>query len=44
MHVHASALAFLTFFAMLIIAQFFQRMLVLRWPDSTIGKAVAVLN
>ena len=43
MHVHIGALEFLVFAAKLIIASFLLRLVSWRWPESAIGKAIAVI-
>lgn len=43
MHVHADAVGFVAFVAMLLIAMFLLRSLAARYPDSRVGQALGVL-
>ncbi len=44
MHVHASALDFLINTAYLLIALFIIRLVSVRYPDSTVGRALAFIH
>lgn len=43
-HLHVSAIDFVIFFAMLVVGLFIMRMVSVRFPDSSIGKALAFIN
>ena len=43
-HIHVSALDFTVFLAELLIALFLIRMVEARWPDSTVGRALAFVH
>jgi hypothetical protein len=42
-HVHVSALSLATFIAQLLVAGFLIRLVQIKFPDSTLGKALGVL-